>query len=129
MDGLFAHKLAPVLRADQSSPPNPAAEAYRTYEDIGTFLFVIVVVNAVIGLAERLHFLNSSDLIALRLARQALIISLLGLALYAILKLRSHRPVIRPLGWLVPSRIYVAISILGGVVAVLAITYFTPTQG
>jgi hypothetical protein len=40
---------------------------YWTYEDIGTFLFVVVLVNALIRLAVRLHFLNSSDLIAPRL--------------------------------------------------------------
>ena len=102
---------------------------YWTYEDIGTFLFVIVSVNALARLAVRLHFLNSSDLVAPRLAVQALIISFLGFALYAILKLRYHRPVIGPLGWLVPSRIYIAISILGGVIAALAIAYLTYVQG
>src|SRR6266481_4077254 len=79
---------------------------YWTYEDIGAFLFVIALVNALIRLAVRLHFLNLSDLIAPGLAVQALIIIFLGLALYAILRLRYHRPVIRPLGWLVPSKIY-----------------------
>jgi membrane protease YdiL (CAAX protease family) len=102
---------------------------YWTYEDIGTFLFVLVLVNALIRLAVRLHFLNSSDLIAPSLAVQAIIISFLGLALYAILKLRYHRPVIGPLGWLVPGKIYIAISTPGGVVAALAITYFTRTHG
>lgn len=102
---------------------------YWTYEDVGIFLFVIVLVNALIRFAVRLRFLNSSDLIAPRLAVQALIISFLSLALYAILKLRYHRPVIGPLGWLVPSKIYIAISTLGGVVAGLAITCFAHTRG
>jgi membrane protease YdiL (CAAX protease family) len=102
---------------------------YWTYEDIGTFLFVVVLINDLIRLAVRLHFLNSSDLIVPRLAIQALIIIFLGLALYAILKFRYHRPVIAPLGWLIPSKFYVAISILGGVIGALAITYFTHLQG
>lgn len=53
----------------------------------------------------------------------------MGLTLYAILKLRYRRPVIRPLGWLVPSKIYIATSILDGVIAALAITYVTHTRG
>ena len=102
---------------------------YWTYEDIGAFLFVAVLVNALIRLAVRLRFLNSSDLIAPRLTIQVLIIIFLGLTLYAILKFRYHRPVIAALGWLIPGKFYVAISILGGVIAALAITYFAHLQG
>ena len=101
---------------------------YWTYEDIGTFLFVVVLVNALIRLAVRLRFLNPADLIAPRLTIQVFIIIFLGLSLYAILKFRYHRPVIAALGWLIPGKFYVAISILGGVVAALAITYFAHLQ-
>jgi membrane protease YdiL (CAAX protease family) len=82
-----------------------------------------------VRLAVRLHFLSSSDLSAPRLDLEALIIIVLGLTLYAILKLRYHRPVIGPLGWLIPGKIYIVISILGGVAAALVITYFTHKQG
>ena len=102
---------------------------YWNYEDIGTFLFVVVLLNTLIRLAIRLHFLNSSGLIAPRLDLEALIIIVLGLVLYAILKFRYHRPVIGPLGWLVPSKIYIVISVLGGAIAALLITYFTHRQG
>ena len=102
---------------------------YWSYEDLGAFLFILVVLNALIRLAVRLHFLNSSDLIAPRLAIQVLVIISLGGALYAILKFRYRRPVIAPLGWLLPSKIYIAISMLGGVIAALAITYFMHLQG
>ena len=102
---------------------------YWTYEDIGTFLFVVVLVNALIRLAVRLRFLNPADLIAPPLTIQVFIIIFLGLTLYAILKFRYHRPVIAALGWLIPSKLYVTISILGGVIAALAITYFAHLQG
>jgi membrane protease YdiL (CAAX protease family) len=109
--------------ADRSSAP------YWSYEDIGAFLFVVVLLNTLIRLAVRLHFLSSSDLIAPRLCLEAIIITVLGLALYAILKVRYCRPVLGPLGWLVPSKIYVVISSMGGVITALTITYFTHLQG
>ena len=121
-------KAGRTNRTSATTPDSPSV-LYWTYEDIGTFLFVVVSVNALIRLAARLHLLSPSDLVAPRLAIQALIIIFLGLALYAILKFRYHRPVIAPLGWLIPSKLYVAISILGGVIVGFAITYLTHLQG
>jgi membrane protease YdiL (CAAX protease family) len=60
---------------------------------------------------------------------QTLTIIFLGIALYAILKLRYHQPVLGHLGWLLPSRFYTRISILGGVAAALAIAYLAHEQG
>jgi membrane protease YdiL (CAAX protease family) len=102
---------------------------YCTYEDIGAFLFVVAVVNALVRLAVRVHFLRSSDLIVSRLGVQAPIMVALSFALYAILKFRHHRPVIGPLGWLVPTKFYSAVSILAGMTAALVIACFTHLQG
>jgi membrane protease YdiL (CAAX protease family) len=102
---------------------------YWNYEDIGAFLFVVALLNTLIRLAVRLQFLGSYEVIAPKLDLEVLIIIVLGIALYAILKFRYRRPVVRPLGWLLPSKIYIVISTLGGVVAALSITYFTHLQG
>ncbi len=104
-------------------------EAYWTYEDIGAFLFVAVALDTVVRLAVRLHLLDSSQLLAPGPALEALITAFLTAALYAILKLRYRKPVVAPLGWLIPSRLYTAISILGGVAAALAIAYLTRWRG
>jgi membrane protease YdiL (CAAX protease family) len=102
---------------------------YWDYEDVGAFLFIVACVNALVRLAVRLHFLHSSDLAAPKVGIQALVIICLGGALYAILKFRYRRPVLAPLGWLVPTKFFTGISMLGGVAAALAITYFTHLQG
>jgi membrane protease YdiL (CAAX protease family) len=103
-------------------------EPYWNYEDIGSFFFVLVCLNGVIRLAIRTHLLRSTE-VGGGLAMQSLTIIFLGIALYAILKLRYHQPVVAPLGWLLPSRFYTGISILGGVAAALAIACMTHQQG
>ena len=107
----------------------PAQEAYWTYEDIGAFLFVAVALDAVVHFAARLHLLDSSQLLASSPALETLIAAFLATALYLILKLHYRKPVVAPLGWLLPSRSYTVISILGGVAAALAITYLTRWRG
>jgi len=118
-----------VLSEPGSNSRRPVQEAYWTYEDIGAFLFVAVALDAVVHLAVRLHLLASSQLLAPSPALEALITAFLTAALYVILKLHYRKPVVAPLGWLLPSRFYTAISILGGVAAALAITYLTRWRG
>jgi membrane protease YdiL (CAAX protease family) len=117
------------VRQPGSSSLRLAQEAYWTYEDIGAFLFVAVALDAVVRLAVRLHLLDSSQLLAPGAALEALITAFLAAALYVILKLHYRKPVVAPLGWLIPSRLYTVISILGGVAAALAITYLTRWRG
>ena len=118
-----------MLSEPGSNSRQPVQEAYWTYEDIGAFLFVAVALDAVIQLAVRLHLLDSSQLLAPGTAFEALITAFLTAAPYVILKSHYRKPVVAPLGWLLPSRFYTAISILGGVAAALAITYLTRWRG
>src|ERR1700751_1607583 len=73
-------------------------EPYWSYEDIGAFFFVLVVVEAVVRLGIRTHLLRPSDLVAPSLTLQTSIIIFLGIALYAILKRRRQKPVIATVG-------------------------------
>jgi len=107
----------------------PAQGAFWTYEDIGAFLFVAIALGPVVRLSVRLHLLDSSQLLAPSPALETLITAFLTAALYLILKLHYRKPVVAPLGWLIPSRFYIVISILGGVAAALAITYLTRWRG
>ena len=117
------------MRQLGSSSRRRVQRAYWTYEDIGAFLFVTIALDAVVRLSVRLHLLDSSQLVAPSPALQALITAFLTAALYVILKLHYRKPVVAPLGWLLPSRFYTVISILGGAAAALAITYLTRWRG
>jgi membrane protease YdiL (CAAX protease family) len=97
-------------------------EPYWDYEDLGAFLFVLVFLGAVVRLAVRVHLLRPSELAHSSLVVQSLTIVLLTIALYTILKLRYHQPVMKPLGWRIPTRLYAALSIFSGLTAALFIT-------
>jgi membrane protease YdiL (CAAX protease family) len=118
-----------VLSEPESNSQRPVKEAYWTYEDIGAFLFVAIALDAVVHLAARLHFLDSSQLFHPSFALETFITAFLTAALYAILKLHYRKAVVAPLGWLFPSRFYTAISILGGIAAALAIACHTRWRG
>lgn len=102
---------------------------YWNYEDIGIFVFILTLINLLIRVAVRLYVLRSSDLASSRLVIQVPLIVLLATNLYAILKFRYRRPVLGPLGWVLPARFYVALAILGGVTVGLSITYFMCLSG
>jgi len=118
-----------VLSEPGSNSRRPVQEAYWTYEDIGAFLFVAIALDAVVRLSVRLHLLDSSQLLAPSPALETLIPAFLTAGLYVILKWHYRKPVVAPLGWLLPSRFYTMISILGGVAAALAITCLIRWRG
>jgi membrane protease YdiL (CAAX protease family) len=103
-------------------------EPYWSYEDIGAFFFVLVVVAVLVRLGIRTHLLRPSDLVAPSLTLQTSIIIFLGIALYAILKRRHQKPVIAPLGWVAPSAFYTLLAVVGGIALALGITVFTYAQ-
>src|SRR5690349_5542609 len=125
----FSRKLTHWVRGSGADQRRPAQDAFWTYEDIGAFLFVAIALDAVVRLSVRLHLLDSSQLLAPSPALETLITAFLTAALYVILKLHYRKPVVGPLGWLIPSRLYTVVSILGGVAAALAITYLTRWRG
>jgi membrane protease YdiL (CAAX protease family) len=103
-------------------------EPYWSYEDIGAFFFVLVVVAALVRLGIRTHLLRPSDLVAPSLTLQTSIIIFLSIALYAILKRRRQKPVIAPLGWVAPSAFYTLLAVVGGTGLALGITLFNYAQ-
>lgn len=88
-----------------------------------------MTLEPLVRLAVRVHLLDSSQLLAPSATLETLITAFLATALYVVLKLHYRKAVVAPLGWLLPSRFYTAISILGGVAAALAITYLTRWRG
>lgn len=100
-------------------------EPYWSYEDIGIYFFVLVLVGAVVRIGVRIHWLASSALLTPSLALQTSVIGFLGLTLYLILKLRYRRVVIAPLGWILPDRRYTAIGLISGAVAAIGVALVT----
>jgi len=100
-------------------------EPYWSYEDIGIYFFVLVLLGTVVRIAVRIHWLSSSALVTPGLALQTSVIVFLSLTLYLILKWHHRRPVVVPLGWVPPSGLYVSIGLVSGVVAALAIAFIT----
>ena len=104
-------------------------EPYWSYGDLGVFFFVLALLNVAVRLAVRSQWLRSTELVNPSLGLQSCLIIFLGIALYVILKWRYRRPVLAPLGWRKPTRFFFSISILGGLIAALGMTYLTHLRG
>ena len=65
------------------------------YEDIGVFFLVLVLIGSILRLFVRLHLLSRSELNDPSVPLQFALLSSLSLALYLVLKVRYHRPVLR----------------------------------
>jgi membrane protease YdiL (CAAX protease family) len=98
-------------------------EPYWNHEDVGIYFLVLVFVGTVVRLAVRVHWLAAAELATPSLALQIVVITLHGIALYLILKWSHHKPVIVPLGWVLPGKLYGAIGFFGGIVAALGIAF------
>jgi membrane protease YdiL (CAAX protease family) len=97
---------------------------YWNYEDIGIFFLVLVLIGFVLRLLVRFHLLARSELSNPSVPLQFLVIASLTLALYLILELRHHRPVLRPLGWVWPRRVYVLISLTAGPLLAVGVAFY-----
>ncbi len=88
---------------------------YWNFEDIGIFFLVLVLIGFVLRLLVRFHLLPRSELRNPSVLLQFSVIALLTLALYLVLKLRHHRPVLHSLGWVWPRQVYVIVGLIAGV--------------
>ena len=92
------------MRAHWSETKNHLehAKPYWSYEDIGVFFLVLVLLGSVLRLFVRFHLLPRSELTNPSFGLQFAVVASLSLALYLVLKIRHHQPVLRPLGWVWP---------------------------
>jgi membrane protease YdiL (CAAX protease family) len=93
----------------------PNFKPYWNYEDIGVFFLILVLIGFLLRLLVRFHVLARSELSNPSLLVQFLLITSLVLALYLVLKLRHHRPVLHSLGWVWPRSMYVIVALIAGV--------------
>ncbi len=107
------------LRTRWSTLKNDLAKPYWTYEDIGIFFLVLVLLGSVLRLFVRIRLLPRSALTSPSFGLQFAVVASLSLALYWVLKIRHHQPVLRPLGWVWPRSAYIVVALLGGALAVI----------
>ena len=90
------------------------AKPYWNYEDIGGFFLVLVLLGSVLRFLVRLRLLQRSELTDPSFGLQFAVVASLSLALYLVLKIRHHQPVLQPLGWVWPRTAHIVVALLGG---------------
>jgi membrane protease YdiL (CAAX protease family) len=100
------------------------AQPYWGYEDIGAFFFLLVLLGPVLHLLARVHLLSRSAITHPGLSLQFAVLALLSVALYLVLKLRHHKPVLRPLGWVVPQIACLLAAIVVGAALATGVAFY-----
>ena len=88
---------------------------YWSYEDIGVFFLVLVLLSSVLRLFVRFHLLPRSELTDPGFGLQFAVVLSLSLGLYLVLKSRHHQPVLRPLGWVWPRPAHILVALIAGI--------------
>ncbi len=91
------------------------AKPYWNYEDIGVCFLVLVLLGSVLRFFVRLRLLPCSELTDPSFGLQFAVIASLSLALYLVLKIRHHQPVLRRLGWVWPHTAHIVVALIAGV--------------
>jgi membrane protease YdiL (CAAX protease family) len=104
------------LRAHWSVTKNHLehAKPYWSYEDIGVFFLILVLLGLVLRFLVRFHLLPRSEVTNPSGLLQFAVVASLSLGLYLVLKFRHHQPVLQPLGWVWPRTPYIVVALLGG---------------
>ena len=100
------------------------AKPYWSYEDIGVFFLVLVLLGLVLRLFVRFHLLPRSEVTNPSGLLQFAVVASLSLALYLVLKFRHHQPVLRPLGWVWPRTAYMVVALLGGISLASGVAFY-----
>ncbi len=115
-----------TLRTRRSMTSDDLAreKPYWNYEDIGVFFLVLVLIGSILRLFVRFHLLRRSELTNPSFGLQFAVVASLSLALYLVLKIRHHQPVLQPLGWVWPRTAYIVVALLGGLFLASAVALY-----
>ncbi len=100
------------------------AKPYWSYEDIGVFFLILVLLGSVLRFLVRLRLLRRSQLTDPNFGLQVAVVASLSLALYLVLKIRHDQPVLEPLGWIWPSTAHIVVALLGGLSLASGVTFY-----
>lgn len=114
------------MRVNRSNSKTAQARAkpYWGYEDIGVFFLILVSLTSILRLSARFGFLSQSDITNPATGSQFVVVAFLTVALYLVLKIRYHQPVMRPLGWVWPRFSYTVASLLVGILLATGVTFY-----
>lgn len=85
------------------------------YEDLGIFFLLVTLLSLALHALVHLGVLPQTELLQPDDSLQLAVISVLSAGLFAVLKLRHRKPLLRPLGWVLPSGGQLLVSVLAGV--------------
>ena len=114
------------MRANRSNPnpDRPCAKPYWGYEDIGVFFLILVSLTSVLRLSAHFDLLSQSNITNPAAGLQFAVVTFLTVALYLVLKIRHHQPVMRPLGWVWPRWQYTVASPLVGILLATGVSLY-----
>jgi membrane protease YdiL (CAAX protease family) len=104
-------------------------QPYWSYEDILAFSLIVAGLRPILHLFARLRLFPRSELQDHGFGLQVTVIVSLIVALYSVLKLSHHRPVLRPLGWVWPRPAYVILAPLLGLLLAVGVTAYLRLHG
>jgi membrane protease YdiL (CAAX protease family) len=99
-------------------------QIYWSYEDLGIYIVGVALFGSVVRLLVRAHFLPQSILTQPAPYFLGSVLFCLALSLYLLLRLRYHRNVLRPLGWLCPAPVYFGKAVFAGISIASVVSVF-----
>lgn len=97
---------------------------YWGYEDLGAFLLGLALLALALRALAQLHLVSKRQLCHPSDSFQVAIALFLTGTLYAVLKLRYGRPVLRPLGWVRPTTLHSLASLGTGVLLAISVLLY-----
>ena len=97
---------------------------YWNYEDVGVLFLILVLLGYFLRVFVRFHLLPRSELNNPSVPLQFALVASLSVALYLVLKLRHHRPVLYSLGWIWPRPVYVVVALITGMVLAAGVALY-----
>ena len=109
-------------------PTKEEERVFWSYEDLGIFFLLVALLSLTLHALVRLRVLPESELSQPDDSLQMVIVTVLITGLFAVLKLRHRKPVLRPLGWVLPSGGQLSISLLTGVLLATGALLYTQRE-
>jgi membrane protease YdiL (CAAX protease family) len=97
---------------------------YWNYEDSGVFFLLLALVGSVLRLFVRFRLFPRSELTNPGFGLQFTVVASLSLALYLVLKIRHHQPVLSSLGWIWPRPVYVVVALIEGMFLAAGVAFY-----
>jgi membrane protease YdiL (CAAX protease family) len=115
-------------RCPATKSTNSDLKPYWGYEDIGAFWLLLVLLNLILRLLVRFDLLAPFAAAEPGLSLQVAVVTFLSLGLYSILKVHYKKPVLAPLGWVMPRPIHIIVALTAGPLFAAGITLYLRFQ-